>query len=353
MLEGIRVIEIAPFYPGPFCTQILAEHGAEVIKVEPPSGDPMRAKPEIFAAINRNKKSVVIDLKEKSGLRSFFKLVKNSDILVEGFRPGVARRLGIDYESVSGVNERIIYCSISGFGQTSELSTLAVHDINVLSFSGVCRIAGLKAGVPLDPNVQLADFSSAMFATIAILMALFRRERSGKGEYIDVSMFDASFAAIPLHTSAYLNGLGDLKDFILNPGYEIYRTKDGYVSLGMLYEQHFWENLCKVLDLGRYLDLSYEERIARYEEIKGEIEKKISKYSSDEISKLFSKSNVPFGVVNYIEEGSAIFERRGLLAKSLYGKEYTVASFPALYRNFNVKRDGRAPHLGENSDLLG
>jgi crotonobetainyl-CoA:carnitine CoA-transferase CaiB-like acyl-CoA transferase len=110
MLEGIRVIEIAPFYPGPFCTQILAEHGAEVIKVEPPSGDPMRAKPEVFAAINRNKKSVVIDLKEESGVKSFLELASNSDVLVEGFRPGVAKRLGIDYESVCRVNERIVYC---------------------------------------------------------------------------------------------------------------------------------------------------------------------------------------------------------------------------------------------------
>ena len=350
MLEGIRVIEIAPFYPGPFCTQILAEHGAEVIKIEPPMGDPMRFNPEMLAAINRNKRSLVLNLKEKSDLETFFNLVKDSDVVVEGFRPGVAKKLGIAYEGVKKVNPMIIYCSISGFGQDSELSDIPVHDINVLSMNGICRITGLKSGRPADPNVQLADFSSAMFATIAILMALIKRERTGEGEYIDVSMYDSSFAAVPLHTSRYLNGGGDLKDFISNPGYDIYQTKDGFVSLGMLDEPHFWKNLCNALGLERYANLSYDERIESYGEIRSEIAKAISGYTSKEIFDLFRKSNLPFGLVNDTLEGSKLFEKRGFLAKSFYDKEYIVASFPVLYKEIKLRRDGRAPKLGENND---
>ncbi len=352
MLDGIRVIEIAPFYPGPFCTQILAEHGAEVIKVEPPAGDPMRHNEEMFAAINRNKKSVILNLKEERGVRAFLNLAKKSDVIVEGYRPGIAKKLGIDYESVRKVNERIIYCSISGFGQDSEFSDIPVHDINVLSMNGICRITGLKIGRPADPNVQLADFSSAMFATIAILMAIIRRDRTGEGEYIDISMYDSSFAAVPLHTSRYLNGGGDLEDFVSNPGYEMYKTKDGFVSLGMINEPHFWKNLCMVLKLERYADISYSERIKRYSEIKNEIEKKISNLTNREVFELFRKSNLPFGLVNDVVDGSKLYEKRGFLAKSVYGREYTVATFPVAYKRTHLRRSGKVPKLGEDSDLL-
>ncbi len=352
MLDGIRIIEIAQFYPGPFCTQILAEHRAEVIKVESSSGDPMRFNKEMFAAINRNKKSIVLNLKEEKGVKAFLDLAKKSDVIVEGFRPGVAKKLGIDYESVRRVNEKIIYCSISGFGQDSEFSDIPVHDINVLSMNGVCGITGLKVGRPVDPNIQLADFSSAMFATIAILMAIIKREKTGEGEYIDVSMYDSSFAAIPLHTSRYLNGGNDLEDFISNPGYEIYKTKDGLVSLGIVNEPHFWRNLCIALKLEKYADLSYGERIKKYSEIKNEIKGKIREFTSKEIFELFRKSNLPFGVVNDVLEGSKLYERRGLLAKSFYGKEYTVATFPVVYKRIQLRRDGKAPRIGENNDLL-
>jgi len=134
MLKGMRVLELASFYIGPFCTQILADLGADVIKIEPPFGEPLRFY--VFAAFNRNKKSVVIDLKSEKGREKFMDLARSVDVIVEGFRPGVAKRLGVDYESVRKVNSSVIYCSISGFGQDSELRDLPVHDINVLSFAG-------------------------------------------------------------------------------------------------------------------------------------------------------------------------------------------------------------------------
>ena len=181
MLEGIKVVEIAYFYPGPYCTQLLAELGAEVIKIEPPSGDPMRYNKAIFAALNRNKRSLFLDLKREEGKEKFFEVVKNADVVVEGFRPGVAKKLGIDYESVKKINQSIIYCSISGFGQNSSLKDVPVHDINIMSFAGVCKITGLKFDKPMDPNVQLSDYASAMFATISVLAALIRRIKNGEG----------------------------------------------------------------------------------------------------------------------------------------------------------------------------
>lgn len=165
-------------------------------------------------------------------------------------------------------------------------------------------------------------------------------------------MYDSSFAAIPLHTSRYLNSGKDLEDFILNPGYDIYKTKDGFVSLGMLDEPHFWKNLCVALKLEKYINLSYDERIRGYSEIRGEIEKRISKYSSREIFELFRKSNLPFGVVKDVLEGSKLCEKRGFLAKSYYGKEYTVVTFPVVYKGMKLRRDGKAPKIGENNDLI-
>lgn len=268
MLEGMRVLELASFYIGPFCTQILADLGADVIKVEPPFGEPLRFYDAIFAAFNRNKKSVVIDLKNEKGREKFMDLARGVDVIVEGFRPGVAKRLGVDYESVRKVNSSVIYCSISGFGQDSELRDLPVHDINVLSFAGICRLTELKVGRPEDPNVQLSDFAAAVYAAISILAAYIRKLKTGEGTYIDLGMLDSVYAAIPAHTAHILNGLGYVRDFVENPGYGIYRTRDGYVSLGVLGEPHFWKKLCKALQLD-YGDLGYRERMERYEEIRG------------------------------------------------------------------------------------
>ena len=347
MLEGMRVLELAQFYIGPFCTQILSDLGAEVIKVEPPFGEPLRFYDVMFAAFNRNKKSVVIDLKSKRGKERFMELVKEVDVVVEGFRPGVARKLGVDYDSVREMNSSIIYCSISGFGQDSEFRDIPVHDINVLSFAGICKVTGLRVGRPEDPNVQLSDFAAAIYAAISILAAYVRKLRTGEGTYIDVSMLDSAFAAIPAHTAHILNGLGDVRDFIRNPGYGIYRTRDGFVSLGILGEPHFWRNLCRALELD-FGDLGYRERMERYEEIREVIQDKLKDMSTREVFELLRAANVPFGVVNSVEEGAVIVEKRGIIGRVEYkGKVYRCVSFPVRFSNYVVKRKGKAPRLGE------
>jgi len=342
MLEGVKVVELAYFYPGPFCTELLAELGANVIKVEPKSGDPMRYNKAAFAALNRNKKSLFLDLKNSKDKDKFFEIVKDADVLVEGFRPGVAKKLGVDYESVKKINPSIVYCSISGFGQNSSLKDIPVHDINVMSFAGICKISGLKLNVPLDPNVQLSDFASAMFATVAILSALFRKFREGIGCYIDISMMDSAFAAIPLHTSSILNGFGNLKDFVENPGYEIYKLKDGYISVGIMDEPHFWKNLCNALGLEYLSKVSYSERIEKCDEIKRAIQDKFVEMDIDSAVKLLRNSNIPFGVVYSIDEALKIIDERGIVCNARHDNEtYKVVGFPAIFSNYTPKRDGK------------
>jgi len=348
MLEGMRVLELAQFYIGPFCTQILSDLGAEVIKVEPPFGEPLRFYDAVFAAFNRNKKSVVIDLKSEKGREKFMDLARSVDVIVEGFRPGVAKRLGVDYESVRKVNSSVIYCSISGFGQDSELRDLPVHDINVLSFAGVCRLTELKVGRPEDPNVQLSDFAAAVYAAISILAAYIRKLKTGEGTYIDLSMLDSVYAAIPAHTAHILNGLGNIRDFVENPGYGIYMTRDGYVSLGVLGEPHFWKELCKALQLD-YGDLGYRERMERCEEIREAIQEKLKDMDTREVFELLRKVGVPIGIVNSVEEGAKLVEERGIIGEAEYkGKVYRCVSFPAKFSNYVVKSRGKVPKLDES-----
>ena len=304
MLRGVRVVEVASFYPAPFCARLLALLGAEVIKVEPPAGDPARMLDAVFAAFNAGKKIVKIDLKSDAGKERFFEIVKDSDVIVEGYRPGVAKRLGIDYESVKRVNPTIIYCSISAFGQDSKLKAIPAHDINVLGLGGILEVSGLR-----DPNVQLADFSSAVYAALVIVASLFERYKSGKGRYIDISMFHSALFSIPIHSSSILNGLGILPAFSRNPVYGIYKTLDGYVTLGIVAEEHFWRRLCEALGLD--FNFSLVEAFERCDEVKEKIQAKLAKMRTREVVELLNSADVPALEVLSLKEIEKIEERVG------------------------------------------
>ncbi|MCS7144889.1 MAG: CoA transferase [Archaeoglobaceae archaeon] len=316
-----KVLELASFYPAPFCTRILHLLGAEVTKIEPPTGDPARALEEVFAVFNTGKKFLTLDLKNEKEKEQFFSLVKEVDVVVEGYRPGVAKKLGVDYENVSKVNPRIIYCSISAFGQNSKLSPYPAHDLNVLGLLGILEICG--KGDLRDPNVQLADFSSAVFAVIAILSALFEREKTGKGKFIDLSMLKSAIFSVPIHTTSILNGLGILPVFTRNPAYEIYRTSDGFITIGIVSEEHFWQRMCKALDLNVQLSLiaSFE----RHEELKELIKLKLEKMKTLDAIRVLRNADVPaFEVLSLkdpdkIEEviGESIFEEIEFEGKKL------------------------------------
>lgn len=257
-LEGIRILDLSRMLPGPYCSMMLADLGAEVIKVEEPKiGDPTRHSPPIidgrsvpFAQVNRNKKSIAIDLKQAEGRDIFLKLASTADVVLEQFRPGVVQRLGVGYAAVSELNPRIVYCSLTGFGQDGPHRERSGHDLNYLALSGVLGLTTDERGKPVIPGVQVADLAGAMIAAFAILAALLARDRNDRGQYLDVSMFDVMLSMLPIPASHEFAGktISVGAKYVLSgqyPFYNVYETSDGkFMTLGAL-EPKFWANFCR------------------------------------------------------------------------------------------------------------
>lgn len=265
-LDGLRVLDLSRLMPGPLCTMILGDLGADVIKVEQPEiGDYARSAPPLlgntgsaFLMLNRNKRSITLNLKKAEGQEILRKLAAKADVFVESYRPGVAERLGVGYPAISQVNERIIYCSISGFGQSGPYRDLVGHDLTYTAYSGAIGATGSKDGPPVIPAIQVSDIQAAMYATIAITAALYRREKAGKGEFIDISLMDAAVASMIMPMSFHLAGESTERgsSFLSGgaPFYNIYETADRkYVAIAPL-EPKFWIELCSVLRLEKYQD---------------------------------------------------------------------------------------------------
>ncbi len=262
-LEGLTVLDLSRLLPGPYCSMILADHGARVIAVEDKKflGDGL-----FLNLINRNKQHISLNLKTEEGKRIFFQLAEKADVLIEQFRPGVVDRLGVDYESVKTINPEIIYCSITGYGQTGPYRDRAGHDVNYLSIAGVLNLIGEKNLPPSIPGVQIADIAGGgMSAAIGILLALQSRERTGKGQYIDISMTDAmaSFLPVALFFQQLTGQFPERADGFLSHRYacyNTYETADGkYLSIGAV-ENRFWKVLCEMLEVPEYIPLQYDEK---------------------------------------------------------------------------------------------
>ena len=259
-LKAIRVLDLSRMLPGPYCSMMLGDLGAEVIKVEEPKlGDPTRqtrplvnGKSAAFAQVNRNKKSIAIDLKKPEGRELFLKLASTADCILEQFRPGVVDRLGIGYKTVAEINPRIVYCSLTGFGQDGPHRDRSGHDLNYLALSGVLGLTTDERGTPIIPGVQIADLAGGMIAGFAILAALLARERTGRGQYVDVSMFDVMVSMLPIPAAHHFAGktipVGG--KYVLSgayPFYNVYETSDGkFMTLGAL-EPKFWANFCRTV----------------------------------------------------------------------------------------------------------
>ncbi|WNF36161.1 CaiB/BaiF CoA-transferase family protein [Bacillaceae bacterium IKA-2] len=257
MLTGIRIIDFSKYLPGPYATMRLADKGAEVIVIEPMEGEPSRHlgikqgdTSLLYLANNRNKKSIAINLKEAEGQKLALELIKIADVVVESFRPGVMKRLGLDYETVKKVKEDIIYCSISGYGQQGEMSNLGSHDLNYLAISGVLAQLKDDQGKPILPSVQLADHIGAFNCTEEILAALLKRSNTKTGSYIDLSLVDPLVSImgtnyVHYHEANQSCGVPQLTGGLFC--YSIYETKDGrYVALAAL-EVKFWRNFCAAI----------------------------------------------------------------------------------------------------------
>ena len=239
-LDGITVVDFSMFVPGPFCSAIFADLGAEVIKVEAINGDPGRGYvPVQFRTENRNKRSIAINLKAPESKQIVRKLAEKADIALEGFRPGVARRLGIDYTSLAAHNPRIIYCSISGYGQTGPWRERPGHDVNYIAAGGGLSFPGQWLKPASRSSLPVADMGGGSAAATAVLAALYERTKTGKGVELDVSLFEAGFFWSAMRHS--LDHDVDPKAHIF-PVNDVFDTKDGRrLTLGIL-EEHFWKN---------------------------------------------------------------------------------------------------------------
>ena len=261
-LSGITVIDLSRLLPGPYCSMILADHGARVIAVE---SKQFMADGLFINTVNRNKEHMSLNLKSEVGKQIFLRLFEKADVMLEGFRPGVVDRLGVDYERMRKVNPKIIYCSITGYGQDGPLRDRVGHDVNYLSYAGVLNLIGEPDRPPSIPGMPIADIAAGgMNAAIGILLALFAREKTGRGQYIDISMTDGMVAFLPVALFfQQLTGQDPRRaDAMLSHRYacyNTYETADGrYLSIGAV-ENRFWKTLCEHFGVPQYTSLQYDD----------------------------------------------------------------------------------------------
>ena len=286
-LQGIKVVDLSRMAPGPFCTMVLGDLGADVIRVEEPGGGRMareRAdevdesearRRAAFNALNRNKRSIALNLKDDAARRVLRELVADADVFVEGFRPGVVSRLGCDYETLRELNPRLIYCSLSGYGQDGPYSGLVGHDINYISVGGALGVIGPSGGAPVIPYNIIADFAGGgLHAATAILAAIIARGHTGRGQYVDVAMSDGVAYMMASMLSGYFSdgvvpspGMMSLNGAA--PYYNVYECRDGrYLSVGCI-EPWFWAALCRALGREDLIPIQFDADRAEY--IKGEL----------------------------------------------------------------------------------
>lgn len=318
-LSGIRVLDVTQVMAGPFCSMLLADLGADVIKVEPPgTGDQTRSAmgfkmkgPDSmgFLNMNRNKRSIAINLKNDEGREVFKKLVRSADILVENYRPGVMSRLGIGYDALREINPRLIYASISGFGQSGPWAKRPGFDLMAQAMSGVMSVTGHPGGPPVKAGVPVADIGCALFTVYAILSAYIGRERSGEGQYIDASLFDAALAFSIWDISEYW-GTGRIPQPLgtsnrMSAPYQAVLAADGYFVMGAT-NQRLWKLLCDVLgrpDLlvdERFTDIPA--RLANREVLIEELEKSFAARTAEEWVEILLEAGLPAGRMNSYPE---------------------------------------------------
>ena len=325
-LDGIRVLDLSRLLPGPYATHILASFGAEVIKVEKPGeGDYMRGfLPKAqgvnaaFLTINRGKKSVAIDLKHEAGKEAFIDLAEKSDVLLDGFRPGVMERLGLGYEQLKTVNPKLIYAALTGYGQTGPYSQMAGHDLNYIALAGMLDLLGESDGMPAVPGVQIADVAAGALPTvIGILLALQQRSKTGKGQSVDISMFDSVIGLMPVQIANYTATKrrpkrGHERLFGRYACYNIYPVRNSrYLAVAAL-EPKFWEALCLAIDREDLIEDQYVEGDVQ-EILKAELTRTFQKKEVSEWMEIFSEADVCVTEVREISrvvQDDSVAERR-------------------------------------------
>lgn len=366
-LQDIRVLDMSRLLPGPFCTRLFADMGADVIKIEEPvKGDysrdfvPRRGDFACwFMEVNRNKKSVALDLKNEEDRRLFLELAKTAQVVVESYRPGVMKKLEVDFETVKQVNPKIVYCSITGYGKQGPLVKQADHDIGYQSLAGLISLSGEKDGKPSIPGVLAADMQASAMAGMSILAALHHAERTGEGQEISLSLFDTCLALVPGVSATYFgNGFVNMRgnNWLsgANPNYNVYRTKDGrYMSVGCL-EEKFWKNLCGVLERPDLIPVIQDE--TKYPWLKDELTAIIATKTMEEWVELAKGSDSCFApVLNYDEAlatGQAMADEMVLDVEDPELGNYKTMGFVTKFSATPCQLYRRAPRLGEHTEEI-
>lgn len=366
-LDGMRVLDLSRLLPGPYCSMILADFGAEVIKIEEPGrGDYSRSFPPIqngfgywHLQLNRNKKSVAIDLKSEAGRAAFLQLAQTADVVMESYRPGVLKRLGIDYETVSKLNPKIVYCAITGYGKQGPLVKQADHDIGYVSLAGVVSMSGEPAGKPAIPGVLMADMNAALMAGMSIMMAVRHAEQSGQGQEIDIALYNTALTLMPGAASLYF-GSGFVAERGNNwltgayANYNIYETRDGrYVSVGCL-EKKFWSNLCTALERVDLLDALDEE--SNHGKVRQELAAIFKTRTMQEWTDyLTGKDTCVTPILNFDEAMAAEQTTANEMVLTAYDDEvgtYKQMGFAMKMSVTPGQLQKRAPKLGEDTEIV-
>jgi len=368
-LEGITVLDFTRLLPGPFCTQLLCNLGAEVIKIEDPKlGDYMRSVPPIvhdvsypFLMVNRGKRSLSVDLKTPEGQEIVHKLARGSDVVVEQFRPGVMARLRVAYDDLAMMNPRLVYCSFSGYGQTGPYKDLPGHDINFQALAGILGVTtGREDKAPAIPGVPIADLASGFNAALAILAALRVRDRTGRGEFIDVSIYDTAVALMVLGLARFLaTGEEPVAGETLLTGsfpfYSLYETKDGrWLSVATV-EPKFWSRMCELIGAPDLAEKQFKDGAERFQ-VAQALADKFRGRTLAEWEAMVAKENLPITGVKRVSEvvRDPHVKARGLLpvvdVSGLW--KLQVIAHPAKHATLETRNPTRVPAKGQDTEEI-
>ena len=370
LLEGLRVLDFTRVLAGPFCSALLADVGAEVTKVEPPGGDDYRhigpfknGESALFMLINRGKKSVVVDLKSNDGAHLIHELAAVSDVVVENYRPGVAKRLGIDYASLSRSNPQLVYASVSGFGQSGPMAERPSYDIIAQALSGMMSVTGDAEGPPMRTGEPMGDLCAGLFAAWGIMVALYARDRNGHGSHVDVAMFDTLLSLLPTSLARLLYA-GDRpvrtgNRHPLSSPFGSFEARDGHVIIAVANNALF-ERLAKAMAMPELVDdprfVSDEERTRHESMLRGLIESWTRDKGVAEVVAILDRHAVPAAPIWDVEQAvsSAQTAFRQLVVKG----EHPVAGAihmmeqPVHYSGAERGQIERSPLLGEHTDAV-
>jgi crotonobetainyl-CoA:carnitine CoA-transferase CaiB-like acyl-CoA transferase len=316
-LAGIRVIDLTRVMTGPYCTMMLGDLGADVIKVElPGKGDDTRAwgppflegEAVYYLAINRNKRGITLDLKSEGGKAALWRLIESADVLVENFSPGTIARLGFGWDAVQVRNPRLVFASISGFGQRGAGSTRTAYDLIVQGMGGLMSVTGEVGGLPTRLGVPIGDIGAGMFAAYAIAAALFSRERTGEGQHIDVSMFAGQIALLTYQAGTYFatgqvpHALGNAHPIVCP--YDTFRTSDGYVNIAVG-NDGLWRRFAAAVEIGEAADdprfATNAGRITNKVALYDAIDAALHRLTTDDVVARLDAAGVPCGPINSVD----------------------------------------------------